>query len=123
MGYQVRLTMVKSVVWLTEEERAALTEVIGKGKAAARKIEHANLLLKLDAEGARLERCACRRRLRLQRPHGLRHPATLCRSRFGGGAGVQEARAPAARERIPGGDGEAHLLRLACSAPPEGPAR
>ena len=30
---------------------SALTEVIGKGKAAARKIKHANVLLKLDADG------------------------------------------------------------------------
>jgi hypothetical protein len=43
--------MVKYVVRLTEEERTALTEVIGKGKAAARKIKHANVLLKLDAGG------------------------------------------------------------------------
>ncbi len=43
--------MVKSVVRLTEEERAALTEVIGKGKAAARKIKHANVLLKLMRRG------------------------------------------------------------------------
>ena len=50
-GYQERLPMVKYVVRLTEEERTALTEVIGKGKAAARKIKHANVLLKLDAGG------------------------------------------------------------------------
>jgi hypothetical protein len=36
---------------------------------------------------------------------------------------VQEARAPAARERIPGRDGEAQLVHLACSAPPEGQTR
>ncbi len=43
--------MVKYSVRLTEEERTALTEVIGNGKAAARKIKHANVLLKPDAGG------------------------------------------------------------------------
>ncbi len=43
--------MIKSVVRLTEEERTALTEVIGNDKAAARKIKQANVLLKLDADG------------------------------------------------------------------------
>jgi hypothetical protein len=38
--------MIKYVVRLTEEERAALTEVIGQGKA---KNKHANVPLKLDA--------------------------------------------------------------------------
>ena len=87
--------MVKYVVRLTEEERTALTEVVGKGKAAARKIKHANVLLKLnaggpgwsDAQAADAFDCSA---------HGLQHPTTLCRGRLGGGAGAQEARAPAA---------------------------
>ncbi|WP_133512715.1 hypothetical protein [Candidatus Thiosymbion oneisti] len=35
----------------SEEERALLTELVTKGKAAAYKIKHANVLLKVDANG------------------------------------------------------------------------
>ena len=38
----------KYIVRLTEEERAVLTDVVGKGKAAAYKIKHANILLEAD---------------------------------------------------------------------------
>jgi len=37
------------VVWLTEGERAALGQLVSKGKAAARKCTHAQVLLKADA--------------------------------------------------------------------------
>lgn len=43
--------MIEYVVRLTEEERSSLTELVSKGKAAARKIRHANVLLKIDAGG------------------------------------------------------------------------
>ena len=43
--------MINHVVRLTEKERLALTQVTGKGRAAAQKIQHANVLLKLDAGG------------------------------------------------------------------------
>ena len=42
--------MIKYVVWLTEDERSSLMALIDQGKAAARKIKHANVLLKMDAE-------------------------------------------------------------------------
>src|SRR5262245_59925939 len=41
----------KYIVRLSGEERAQLTELIRKGKAAAYKIRHAQILLKADAEG------------------------------------------------------------------------
>lgn len=42
----------KSIVHLTEEERAMLTDRISKGRrAAAYKIKHANGLLKVDTGG------------------------------------------------------------------------
>ncbi len=46
--------MKKYVVTLTEEERAGLHGLISAGKAAARKLVHARVLLKADAspEGA-----------------------------------------------------------------------
>jgi len=41
----------KYIVRLNEEERGQLTELVSKGKAAAYKIKHANVLLKIDANG------------------------------------------------------------------------
>ena len=41
----------KYLVRLTAEERVLLTELVNKGQAAAYKIKHANVLLKVDAGG------------------------------------------------------------------------
>jgi hypothetical protein len=41
--------MKKYVVTLTEEERAQLETMLKKGKAAARKLTHARILLKTDS--------------------------------------------------------------------------
>ncbi len=39
------------VVRLTDEERQRLKQLVTKGKAAAYKIKHANIVLKIDAAG------------------------------------------------------------------------
>ena len=41
----------KYIVRLTDDERVMLTALVSKGKAAAHKIKHANILLKADAAG------------------------------------------------------------------------
>lgn len=41
----------KYIVRLTEEERVALDALVSKGVASAQKIKHANVLLKIDADG------------------------------------------------------------------------
>lgn len=41
----------KYIVRLTEEERVALDALVSKGVASAQKIKHANVLLKVDANG------------------------------------------------------------------------
>lgn len=112
----------KYVVELTADERRELERLVSKGKAAARKIQHAQILLKADeapggpawidvriAEAFGVKVCTVeriRQRLvehgledalvRRQNPHGIRMRRTL------------------------DGVGEAQLCRLACSAPPEG---
>ena len=43
--------MKKYIVRLTDEELRQLTDLIGKGKAAAYKIRHAHILLKADVDG------------------------------------------------------------------------
>ncbi len=44
----------KYVVTLTSQERKELLDLVGKGKAAAYKIKHANILLASDENGGNL---------------------------------------------------------------------
>lgn len=112
----------KYIVRLTGEERAQLDAVVSKGAAKARKIAHAQILLRVDRDGSNWtdERVA----------EGLGVSTGLVRSvrqRF-----VEEGldsalirKHPAQLSRPPKLDGEkeARLLAIACGAPPEGRVR
>src|SRR5215207_6350710 len=97
-------------VTLTLAEREELERLLARGKADVRKIKHAQILLKADeAEG------------------GPGWPVERMRRRF-----VEEGLASALSpyragkriyERKLDGAQEAHLIALACSAPPDGQAR
>jgi transposase len=110
-------------VTLTEEERQRLQEMLSRGKAAARKLTHARILLKADAPpggpGWDDERIA----------EGLevgRATVERVRQEF-----VEEGLEAALERRQPrrqyqrklDGDGEAPLVALACQKPPEGRRR
>jgi transposase len=109
-------------VTLTPEERAELGELLARGKADVRKLRHAQVLLKVDTVGpgwsdARIAEAldigvATIERLR-QRfvEEGL--AATLSPYRCGKRIYARKL----------DGDTEAHLIALACSAPPEGRGR
>jgi transposase len=113
--------MKKYKVTLTAEERQQLHDLVTTGKAAAKKLTHARILLKADAASggpAWLDRCiadavevsvATVERVR-QRfvEQGL--DAALSRKQ----------RERPAREPKLDGRGEARLIALACSAPPDG---
>jgi hypothetical protein len=107
--------MLKYVVRLTEDERSSLMELIDKGKAAARKIKHANVLLKLDAEGPNWSDAQAAEAF-----HCSPRMAFTIRQRFVEfGLDVALERKPREhppRERLLGGEGEAQLVRIA--APP-----
>jgi transposase len=111
------------VVTLTSEERAMLRELISSGKAAARKISHARVLLKADSgEGG---------------PGWI--DFTISQAIDIGTATVERVRKRFVEEGLESalgrhkprreyrrkldGDGEAHLIALACSESPEGSAR
>lgn len=113
----------KYIVTLTQEERAVLQAMLSKGKAAARKLMHARILLKADAgedgPGWNDEQIA----------GGLevgRATVERVRREF-----VEEGFDAALERRKPrrhyqhrlDGDGEAHLIALACSQAPEGRSR
>ncbi len=109
----------KYVVRLTVEEREQLGGMVSKGKAAAYKIRHANILLKADADapGWTDERIA--------EAFGC-HPRTVenVRRRFVleglEAAIVRKRQKKLSRERKLDGGGEARLVAIACSTPPDG---
>lgn len=112
----------KYIVELTAEERQQLRELVSKGKALARKIQHAQILLKADqsrAAGWTDERIAeaygvsvltvGRIRQRLVE-HGFED------------ALVRRQHKQAPRCKIDG-EAEAKMVAIACSPPPEGRRR
>lgn len=111
--------MKKYIVRLTDEERQELGDLVGKGQAPAYKIKHAHILLKADAAGpswtdrAIADAFSCHRGT----VEGIRKrfveqglEAALGRKK--------QAKPP--REQILDGEGEARLIALSCSHPPEG---
>jgi hypothetical protein len=110
------------VVRLSQEECESLTELVSKGTAPAYKIKHAHILLKADANGPNWTD------ERIADAFGC-HLGTvgLVRKRLVEG-GLEAAlerkqREFPPRERILDGKGEARLIALACSTPPDGRER
>ena len=110
------------IVRLTAPEREQLEGLVSKGKANARKIIHAQVLLKVDADGPRWtdERTAEAFNVHSNTIREIRERFVF--------EGLQSAlnRKPQirpSRERKLDGAGEAHLLAVACSQPPEGRLR
>lgn len=111
------------VVRLTEEERGRLHDLVHKGRVVAYRRRHAQVLLLVD-----------------QGEHGPGHPDRVVAERMEIGhrtvekirqrcvlEGLEAAlgRHPRSRERasVLDGEGEAKLVAMACSEPPEGCAR
>ena len=114
--------MKKYIVTLEPEEREVLQQLIRKGKAAARKLTHARILLKADSSAGQTGWTD------EQIGEALDvHPSTVANvpRRF-----VEEGLDAALNPRPGGhrqpkldGDAEAHLIALVCSQPPEGHQR
>lgn len=108
----------KYIVELTDEERQELKSLLSSGTAPARKLTRARILLKAD-EGWSDTRIA-------EALDVGRATVERLRKRFveWGGIRAIERRKPRRQyERKLDGDGEARLIALACSAPPEGRKR
>ncbi|MBS3762446.1 MAG: IS630 family transposase [Planctomycetes bacterium] len=112
----------KYIVRLSGKERDFLEGFVRKGKAAAYKIKHANILLKADAERAGWVDT------RIADAFGC-HERTVrnVRRRFVT-QGLQRAlerkkQSRPSRRRKLDGEKEARLIAIACSEPPEGRAR
>ena len=113
----------KYVVTLTDEERRSLRRLISSGRASARKLTRARILLKADrgegqpgwddatiSQGLEVARATVERVRKQFVEEGLEEALERCKPR-------QQHR------RKLDGDGEAHLIALACSEPPDGRIR
>jgi transposase len=116
--------MKKYTVTLTDEEREQLRRMISVGKAAARKLTHARILLKADAS-----RAAGVSWTDEQISQGLEvGTATVERVRRqfvedGLEAALERRKPDREYERRLDGAGEAHLIALTCSEAPQGRER
>jgi hypothetical protein len=110
-------------VFLTNDDRAALSRLISSGIAPARQMTHARILLKADAapDGPAWTDAAITDALDVDRSTVAR-----VRRRFvqeGRDAALRHRPARATKPRTLSGTDEAHLIALACSAPPTGRER
>lgn len=115
--------MKKYTVELTAAQRKELLHMISTGQAAARELTHARILLKADQgpEGPGWSDAQIQEALDIS-------ASTVARVRkHCAERGVQEAilpaKASAMRRRRLDGSGEAYLIALVCSAPPDGCVR
>lgn len=112
----------KFIVRLSPEERQRLEELVSKGKTAAYRIKHANILLKVDADGPRWSD------QRIAEAFGC-HVNTVanvrkrCVDRGLEQALERKKRDTPPTEPILDGAAEARLIAIACSEAPEGSAR
>ena len=110
---------MKHVVSLDRDERAELERSVRSGRWPARKVLHARVLLRADegltdgeiAEAAEVSRRTVERVRRRFAEGGL--SAALDR----------RPQPPRPAKRVLDGEAEAHLVALACSAPPDGRGR
>lgn len=110
------------IVRLTEVERQHLQELVSKGKAAAYKIKHANILLNIDVNGQGWtdEQAA--------KTFGChRNTVANLRQRLvekGIDAAIERKQQKnLSRQRVCDGEAQAKLIALRCGEPPAGQAR
>jgi transposase len=113
----------KYPVALTEAEHKQLFELLHKGKSSANRQTHARILMQADRSNQGLSRSDAQ----IHEALGVAvSTIERVRQRFAKG-GLEAAldRSPSTRqyERLLDGAAEAHLVALACSAPPPGRAR
>ena len=113
----------KHEVALSEEQRHVLHQLISKGKAPARKLAHARILLKIDrnASGPRWTDEQVAEAFEMSRYTVMR-----IRERFvkhGLDDALTHRPQTQTRARALDGEQEAHLIALSCSSSPDGQAR
>jgi transposase len=113
--------MDKYIVELTSEERKELSELVSKGKAAARKITHARVLLQANESQngpAWMDKQISEAfGIHINTIHGIRR--RLVEQGLKAALERKKQDTPS-RKRIVDGEVEAHLIALRCGEPPEG---
>ena len=112
----------KYIVRLTADEREFLGAFISKGKRAAYKIKHANILLKTDADGPAWSDEAISEAFSVS-IGTVRNVRQRFVERGLSGALERKKQSRPSRERILDGEKEARRLAIACSKAPEGCTR
>jgi len=111
----------KYVVRLTEVQREHLERLVRKGKAHARKLLYARILLKADATADKWTDQRIAEALEVSTATVARERRRFCEE------GLEVALMPKKpgrpRRRVLDGRAEAHLVALSCSDPPEGRER
>jgi transposase len=107
----------KYIVKLTPEEREELLAITSKGKASARMLKRAMVLLASD-DGDSDSTIAGKLRLHSDTVSDIRRRC----AEGGVQAGLHDRRHPG-KARLLDGRQEAHLIALTCSTPPEGRSR
>ena len=110
------------IVRLTDVEREELKRLIDAGKAAAYRIKHANILLKVDADGPNWtdEQAADAFNCNAKTVRNVRQ--RFVENGFSSALERKKQQNPS-RERVLDGKAEARLIALRCGDPPEGFAR
>lgn len=111
----------KYIVRLSEEERTELEKLISIGKGAARKLNHARILLKADADDVNWTDEKIRDALDTSFSTILRVRETFVEE--GLEAALNRKRPRKTPQRKLDGVQEAHLIAVACSPAPEGRKR
>jgi transposase len=116
--------MKKYKVTLTAEERNSLQELINTGKAAAKKLLHARILLKTDAspQGPAWTDDCIAEAFEVHPTMAQRLRERFVEQGLEAALGRKKQDRPS-RQRTLDGKAEAHLVALACSAPPQGRIR
>jgi transposase len=112
----------KYIVRLTEAERAQLTELTRKGKAAASKIRHAHILLQADANGPAWTDTQIAESFSVSVNTVLGVRQRLVDQGLEAALNRKKQQHPSRPPRLDG-EGEARLMALRCGEPPTGPAR
>jgi transposase len=110
----------KYKVTLTVDERQALTALISKGKAAARKLVHARILLKADAAAGAPNWSDAQISAALEVGDSTVHRVRQAFVEESLEAALNAKRPTNRQYRKLDGAQEARLVALACSPPPEG---
>ena len=113
----------KYIVRLSSEERKELANIVSKGKAAAHKRLHAQVLLKADIS----EEGSCWTDVAISNAFDITvRTIENIRKRLvqkGLEAAINRSKRSGTKSTKPDGEQEAHLVALTCSEPPEGQAR